>query len=294
MSAGASTPVPTVASGAPAATLHLASRRARPAFGVAVVLAFATLAICGPWLAPYAPDAIDLDRSWALPDAKHWLGAADNGVDVLSVILHGARLAGTVALASVGIALVIGAPLGALAGYRGGVVDHVVTGVADLVQAFPAIVLNVAILALTARPGLLHLIVALTATGWVLFARLARAQTLVLRETEFVHAARALGASEARILARHVLPNLAGPLWVQASAAFGGAILAESTLSFLGLGPGVSASWGALLDQGSAVLLRFPHVALVAGGTIAVTVLGFNLAGDWLRDRLDPRLARQR
>lgn len=268
--------------------------RARPTFGVVVTLLFAALAIAGPVLAPYAPDAIDLEQSWALPSARHWLGAADNGVDVLSVILHGARLAGIVALASVGVALVVGTPLGALAGYRGGAVDHVVTGIADLVQAFPAIVLNVAILALTARPGLLHLIVALAASGWVLFARLARAQTLVLRETEFVNAARALGASEARILARHILPNLAGPLLVQASAAFGGAILAESTLSFLGLGPGVSASWGALLDQGSAVLLRFPHVALVAGGTIAVTVLGFNLAGDWLRDRADPRLARQR
>lgn len=269
-------------------------KRIYPTFGVVVTLVFVALAVTGPLLAPYAPDAIDLEQSWALPGARHWLGAADNGVDVLSVILHGARLAGIVALASVGIALLVGTPLGALAGYRGGVLDHVVTGVADLVQAFPAIVLNVAILALTARPGLVHLIVALSASGWVLFARLARAQTLVLRETEFVNAARALGASQARILARHILPNLAGPLLVQASAAFGGAILAESTLSFLGLGPGVSASWGALLDQGSAVLLRFPHVALLAGGTIAVTVLGFNLAGDWLRDRIDPRLVRQR
>lgn len=265
-------------------------RRARPTFGVVVTCVFVVLAFAGPWLAPYAPDAIDLERAWELPGARHWLGTADNGVDVLSVILHGARLAGVVSLASVGIALLVGTPLGALAGYHGGRVDHVVTGLADLVQAFPAIVLNVAILALTAQPGLVHLVLALSATGWVLFARLARAQTLVLRETEFVSAARALGASEPRILARHVLPNLAGPLLVQASAAFGGAILAESTLSFLGLGPGVAASWGALLDQGSAVLLRFPHVALIAGGTIATTVLGFNLAGDWLRDRSDPRL----
>jgi peptide/nickel transport system permease protein len=267
-------------------------RLARPAFGVVVVFAFGALALLGPSLAPYAPDAIDLDHAWASPSARHLLGTADNGVDVWSVILHGARLAGTVALGSVGVALLVGTPLGTLAGYRGGRIDHVVTGLADLVQAFPAIVLNIAILALTARPGVVHVVVALAATGWVLFARLARAQALVLRETEFVNAARALGASEARVLARHVVPNLAGPLLVQASAAFGGAILAESTLSFLGLGPGVGASWGALLDQGSAVLLRFPHVALIAGGTIALTVLGFNLAGDWLRDRMDPRLAR--
>lgn len=261
----------------------------RPSFGLIVSAAFALFAVTGPWLAPYAPEAIDLEAAWALPSTRHWLGTADNGVDVLSVLLHGARLGGIVALASVGIAVLVGTPLGALAGYRGGRVDHVVTGIADLVQAFPAIVLNVAILALTARPGVLHVVIALSATGWVLFARIARAQTLSLRESEFVNAARALGASEMRILLRHVLPNLTGPLLVQASAALGAAILAESTLSFLGLGPGVAASWGALLDQGSAVLLRFPHVALIAGSAIAITVLGFNLAGDSLRDSLDPR-----
>jgi peptide/nickel transport system permease protein len=162
-------------------------------------------------------------------------------------------------------------------------------GACDLLQAFPSIVLNVAVLALVARPGLWHLIFALVINGWVLFARIARAQALVLRQAEFVHAARALGASEPRILARHVLPNLLGPLVVQASGAFGSTVLAESTLSFLGLGPGTNASWGALLDQGSAVLLRFPHVALFAGVTIALTIYGFHRTGDHLRDRLDPR-----
>jgi peptide/nickel transport system permease protein len=207
------------------------------------------------------------------------------------VILHGARLAGVVALGSVAISVLVGAALGALAGYRGGRADHVITALADLVQAFPAVVLNIAILALVARPGVLHVVLALSVSGWVLFARIARAQTLLLRETEFVGAARLLGASEAHILWYHVAPNALSPLLVQATSALGGAVLAESTLSFLGLGPGAVASWGALLDQGSAVLLRFPHVALIAGATIAITVLGFNLAGDWLRDRLDPKSA---
>jgi peptide/nickel transport system permease protein len=135
----------------------------------------------------------------------------------------------------------------------------------------------------------MHVVLALSVSGWVLFARIARAQTLLLRETEFVGAARLLGASDAHILIHHVAPNAASPLLVQATSALGGAVLAESTLSFLGLGPGAVASWGALLDQGSAVLLRFPHVALIAGATIALTVLGFNLAGDWVRDRLDPK-----
>jgi peptide/nickel transport system permease protein len=263
-------------------------RRALP-FGMWVVGAFTLLAIAGPWLAPYSPAHIDLDAQYQLPSARHLLGTADNGVDVLSVLLHGARLAGIIALSSVVLSVFAGAALGAFAGYRGGRTDHVVTGLADLVQAFPAVVLNIAILALVARPGVVHVILALSANGWVLFARIARAQTLLLRESEFVAAARLLGASEAHILWHHVAPNAVSPLLVQATAALGGAVLAESTLSFLGLGPGAAASWGALLDQGSAVLLRFPHVALIAGATIAVTVLGFNLAGDWVRDRLDPK-----
>lgn len=254
------------------------------------LLGFAVAAVIGPWIAPHAPDAIDLDAQFALPSRAHWLGTADNGVDVLSVLLHGARLAGVVALCTVALSLSIGAALGALAGYRGGRMDHAITGLGDLVQAFPSIVLNIAILALVAEPGVSHVVLALSASGWVIFMRIARAQTLVLREAEFVHAARLLGASERQVLARHVAPNLASALIVQASAALGGAVLAESTLSFLGLGPGVAASWGALLDQGSAVLLRFPHVALIAGSVIAVTVLACNVTGDYLRDRLDPKL----
>lgn len=264
-------------------------RLARTPVGPVLVALFAFAAVVGPWLAPYDPRAIDLAHQYERPSAAHWLGTADNGVDILSVLLHGARLAGLVGLSVVGLALVIGTVLGAVAGYRGRWTDHAVTGVADLVQAFPAIVLNIAILAVVARPGLGHLIVALVVPGWVLYARVARAQTFTLREREFVTAARALGMSEVRILGMHVLPNLAGALVVQATAGLGAVILAESTLSFLGLGPGQAVSWGALLDQGSAVLLRFPHVALFAGSAIALAVLGFNLTGDWLRDRLDPR-----
>lgn len=265
------------------------SSRRLPPFGVSVVGLFLVVAVIGPWIAPFSPARIDLAAEYQLPSSSHWLGTTDNGVDVLSVLLHGARLALIVAVSSVGVSLLLGGLLGAFAGFRGGRTDHVVTGVADLVQAFPAIVLNIAILALVARPGVLHVVLALSANGWVLFARLSRAQTLSLRESDYVAAARTLGASEWHIVRRHIAPNLAGPLLVQATGALGAAILAESTLSFLGLGPGAEASWGALLDQGSAVLLRFPHVALTAGGTIALTVLGFNLAGDYVHDRLDPR-----
>ncbi|MCB9659621.1 MAG: ABC transporter permease [Polyangiales bacterium] len=257
--------------------------------GLVLVGGFFVLGVVGPWLAPRDPQAIDLAHQFEAPSSGHWLGTADNGVDLLSALLHGARLASVVSLSVVCVSVVVGVLLGALAGYLGGRVDHALSAVTDVFQAFPGILLNIAILALVAEPGLLHLIVALSVSGWVLYARVARAATLSLKQLAFVDAARALGASDVRILLRHIVPNLAGPIVIQATAGLGGVILAESTLSFLGLGPGVAVSWGALLDQGSSVLLRFPHVALISGGCIAVTVLGFQLAGDALRDTLDPR-----
>jgi len=258
--------------------------------GVVIVLAFFLVATVGPWIAPYDPLAIDLAHEYESPSWSHPLGTGDNGIDILSALLHGARLAAVVGLVVVAVSVLLGTLLGTFAGYYGRLADHAITGFADLVQAFPAIVLNIAVLALVARPGLIHLIVALAVNGWVLYARLARAETLSLKERDFVEAARALGVRTPDILARHVVPNLLGPLVIQATTGLGVVILAESTLSFLGLGPGKAVSWGALLDQGTGVLLRFPHVALFSGGAIAVTVLGFNLTGDWLRDRLDPRL----
>lgn len=268
----------------------LRMRLRKTPFGLLIVTGFFVLGLIGPWVAPYDPLAINLTDEYSPPSWTHLLGTGDNGIDILSALLYGARLAAIVGIVVVGISVVIGTILGAWAGYFGRLTDHVITGIADLVQAFPAIVLNIAVLALVARPGLIHLIVALLVNGWVLYARLARAETLTLREREFVEAARALGVPTHEVLRRHVIPNLLGPLVIQATTGLGVVILAESTLSFLGLGPGKAISWGALLDQGTSVLLRFPHVALFSGGAIAITVLGFNLTGDWLRDRLDPRL----
>ena len=258
--------------------------------GVLIVVAFFVAGLIGPWVAPYDPRSIDLYRQFEGPTWDHPLGTADNGIDILSALLHGARLAAVVGSLVTLISLVVGSCLGLLAGYFAKATDHFVSGLSDIMQAFPAIVLNIAILALVARPGVSHLVVALSVSGWVLYSRITRAQVFSLRERDYVLAATALGATPGRVLARHVLPNASGALVVQATTGFGATILAESTLSFLGLGPGTTASWGALLEQGSGVLLRFPHVALIAGGVIAVTVLGFNLTGDWLRDRLDPTL----
>jgi peptide/nickel transport system permease protein len=257
--------------------------------GPVLVGVFACMALFGPWLAPHDPARIDLRHELNPPSAAHWMGTADNGIDVLSAILCGAQSSAVIAVCTVGLSLLFGGALGVFAGYKGGRLDQLITAFSDLVQAFPSIVLNIAILALVARPGRIHLVLSLSVTGWVLFARLARAQALVLRDAEYVQAAIALGASEARVLWRHVVPNLLPALVVQASGALGGAVLAESTLSFLGLGASDTVSWGQLLDQGSAVLLRFPHVALFSGATIALTALGFQLSGDYLRDKLDPK-----
>ncbi len=263
--------------------------RGRAALGIPLVALFALAAVLGPMLAPYPPRAIDLARELAGPSRAHLLGTADNGVDVLSVLLSGARLAGEVSVASVAVSLVVGVLLGGGAAWAGAWVEPLVARVTDAAQAFPALVLNLAVLALVARAGVIHLVVALSVTGWVAYARIARAEVLRLRDREFVTAARALGATPARVFFRHVLPNAAGPLVVQATFGLGTAVLAEASLSFLGLGPGAEASWGALLDQGTAHLLRAPRIAMVAGAAISATVLGFNLTGDWLRDRLDPR-----
>jgi len=249
---------------------------------------FFACGLVGPWLAGRA-DLIDLAHQYELPSRAHWLGTTDNGVDLLNALLHGARLSALISLSVVGISLCFGGLLGALAGLRGGLLETALMGLCDLLQAFPAVLLNIALLALVARPGIEHVVLSLSVSGWVLYARLARAEVLSLREREFVVAARALGARESRVLLRHLVPNLIGPLLVQATAGLGGVILMESTLSFLGLGPAQASSWGALLDQGSAVLLRFPHVALLSGGAIAFVVLCMNLAGDALRDALDPR-----
>ncbi len=251
---------------------------------------FFLVAAFGPWFVSTSPYDIDLAHAFELPSSAHPLGTADNGVDLLSALVHGARLAALISVSVVGICVVFGGLLGALAGMLGGYVESAIMALSDLLQAFPAVLLNIAILSLVSRPGVEHVVLSLCMNGWVLYARLARAEVLALRDREFISAARALGVPESQVLLKHFVPNLIAPLVVQATAGFGGAILMESTLSFLGLGPARAVSWGALLDQGSSVLLRFPHVALVSGGAMASVVLCFNLAGDALRDALDPRV----
>jgi peptide/nickel transport system permease protein len=257
--------------------------------GAGLLGLFVLVAVVGPFVAPFSPTQQDLDHLLAGPSAAHWLGTDENGVDLLSEMLHGARLALLISAVVTLICAALGTAIGVVAGYYRGWVEELVMRVVDVLLAFPGILLNIAIVALVARPGIGVLVFALCLNGWVGYARLARGQVLSLREREYVLAARAMGARPARIMWRHIAPNLISPLLVQMSFAFGGIVLVEASLSFLGLGPQVNYTWGALLDQGTTYLWKTQRLALVPGIAIMVVVLGSNLLGDGLRDRLDPR-----
>jgi len=256
---------------------------------LAVLLVFVALA--APWIAPYDPTAQNLPARLLGPSAAHWMGTDDLGRDILSRIFFGARISMLVAISVVAGAGAIGLSIGALAGYIGGWFDHVVNVVLiNAFLSFPGILLAIAFAAFLG-PGIGKVILALVITGWAGYARLARAQILQAKEMEYVLAARSLGASPARILLRHLLPNILQPLLVQATIAMAGAILAESTLSFLGLGVlAPMPSWGAMLNDARSHLFDAPHMVIFPALAVMAAVLAFNLLGDALRDWMDPRM----
>ncbi len=258
--------------------------------GLGIVSILILVAVFGPWLvgdAGLAPS--DLEMDLAPPGKGGLLGRAENGVSVAVALVHGARVSLIVSFSTTIIGASIGLLVGAGAGFIGGKVDAFVMRIVDVLLSFPGILLAIYIAAVL-PPRLINVILALCATGWVGYARLARAQVLEVREREFVTAARALGANWPRQLLVHIIPNITGPLLVQASFGLSTAILAEASLSFLGIGvPPGTPSWGALLDEGVAYLFVAPHLAIFPGICIAVTVLGFNFLGDGLRDVLDTK-----
>jgi peptide/nickel transport system permease protein len=246
--------------------------------GGAIVAMLVLAAALGPLLVRSDPFAIDLTHVLAPPSRGHWLGCDALGRDMLARVLWGARLS-----------LSAGGVVGGAAALAGGRVDSVVMRLVDVVLAFPGFLLALALAAILG-PGLIDLVVALTAMGWTGYARLVRGEVLSLREREYVEAARALGAPPARLLMHHLLPGLAGPLAVQATFGVGGIIIAEAALSFLGLGALPPApSWGNMLDTGRAFLLVAPHLTTAPGVAIGASVLGFNLLGDGLAQMVGRR-----
>ncbi len=262
--------------------------------GAGMLAVFVFAGVFGPLIAPYDVSGMDQDLAHRFEGAsgEHWLGTDSSGRDAFSQLLWGARSALVLSVIVVAISSVVGLAVGTIAGWYRGWVDEVLMRIVDILMAFPGILLNIAIVATVDKPGLGIMIVALCANGWVGYARVARGQVLALRERDFVTATVALGASNLRVMTRHLLPNLLGPALVQISFAFGGVILVEATLSFLGLGPQVDYTWGSMLDQARTFLWKSDWVklyTLVPGLAIMWVVLGANLLGDGLRDGLDPR-----
>jgi peptide/nickel transport system permease protein len=260
-------------------------------WGFALTILLVFLALAAPWLSPYDPTAQNLPLRLVGPTASHWMGTDQLGRDVLSRILFGARVSLSVSVCVVLGAGIVGLTIGSLAGYFGGWFDRIInTVLINAFLSFPGILLAIAFAAFLG-PGIGKVILALIVTGWAGYARLARAQILQAREMEYVLAARSLGASHTRILVRHLLPNILQPVLVQATIAMAGAILAESTLSFLGVGVlAPMPSWGAMLSDGKSHLFDAAHLVIFPALAVMAAVLAFNLLGDALRDWMDPRM----
>jgi peptide/nickel transport system permease protein len=260
--------------------------------GIVIVLIAVFAALAGPFLSPYDPSSQELARRLESPSLAHPLGLDELGRDILARLLQGARISLMVGIAVVSVSSAAGMLFGSIAGYFGGRVDDIISRVIDVLMAFPGILLAIALVAVLG-PSLVNVVLALSVIGWVGYARLVRGQALRARELEFVQAARASGASAARIVVHHILPTAIPAVVVQATLGMAGAIIAEAALSFLGLGvQPPTPSWGTMLDAGRAHLFDAPHLTIFPGLAIAMLVLGFNFLGDGLRDRVDPKMVR--
>lgn len=257
--------------------------------GALIILLLLAGALLAPALAPYDPNQQDLEKDLLLPSREHLLGTDKLGRDILSRTLYGSRVSLVVGITTVAISLSIGLLVGSLSGYIGGWVDHLFMRFVDILMAFPGILLAIAFTAVLG-PGLHHVILALCLIGWTGYARLVRGEILGLKERGFIQAARALGCDPSRVIVCHLIPNLLSPLLIQATFGLAAAIIAEGSLSFLGLGVAPpTPSWGSMLNEGRQFLLVAPHLTTSPGLAIMMAVFGLNLVGDALQDRFEIR-----
>ncbi|MDQ6986963.1 MAG: ABC transporter permease [Mariprofundaceae bacterium] len=258
--------------------------------GGVIVALISVLALLAPWIAPYDPNAIDVRQILLPPSFAHWCGTDTLGRDVFSRMLFGARVSLAVGFVAVGIAIAIGVLLGSIAGYAGGRTDATIMRATDMVLCFPTFFLILAVIAFL-EPSIWNIMIVIGLTSWMGVARLVRAELLSLRSREFVLAAESLGVSALRLIWRYLLPNAMGPILVSAVLGIAGAVLIESGLSFLGLGvQPPDASWGNILTEGKDNIQIAWWLSLYPGLAILITVLGYNLLGEGLRDAIDPRL----
>jgi len=259
-------------------------------FGLFLFIGLVLIAAFAPWLVPYDPNEQNFPESLQPPSARHLMGTDEFGRDILSRIIFGARMSLQVGVISVGIALSCGVVLGSTAGYAGGWMDNVIMRVMDIMLAFPAILLAIAIMAVLG-PGLKNAMVAIGIVAIPQYARIVRGSILAVRENDYVEAARAIGCNHLTIIRRHILPNVLAPIIVRATLGTSEAILEAAALGFLGLGVQPPTSeWGTMLSRAQRFIYTAPYIATFPGVAITVTVLGLNLFGDGLRDALDPRL----
>src|SRR5574341_1791577 len=265
------------------------ARRGGAMVGLAVVLFFIVTALFAPWLAPYDPVATSWSAVRGTPSASHWFGADELGRDVLSRIVWGTRASILAGVVSVSISLALGVPIGMLAGYLGRWVDALISRITDAMLACPFLILAIALAAFLG-PSLTNAMIAIGISATPIFVRLTRGQVLAVKVEDYVEAARAVGNPQLRIALRHVLPNVVSPLIVQATLSIAAAVIAEASLSFLGLGQQPPApSWGSMLNTARNYVDQAPWMAIWPGLSIFLLVLSFNLLGDGLRDALDPR-----
>jgi len=260
--------------------------------GAIVVLLMLAVALLAPLIVRFGPNEIN---AWAVlepPSLKHWFGTDDLGRDVFSRIIYGARISLLVGFAAAGIAVLIGTILGLTAGFYGGWIDNILMRIVDIMFCFPTFFLILAVITFL-RPSIWYIMIVIGLTGWMGVARLVRAETLSIREMDYIMAARCIGCSDRRIIFRHILPNAASPALVAASLGIAGAILTESALSFLGIGvQPPTPSWGNILTSGKDYIEFAWWLSLFPGLAILVTVLAYNLLGEGIRDALDPRVKR--
>jgi peptide/nickel transport system permease protein len=262
------------------------------AAGALIVIALFIISFLAPYLTPYSPDDLDAYHVLLPPNAAHWMGTDELGRDVLTRIIYGARISLKVGFVAVGISAAVGTAAGLLAGYFGSWVDQLLMRLVDIMLCFPTFFLILAVIAML-EPSIWYIMIVIGLTGWMGVARLVRAEVLSIRERDFILAARGIGASDVRIIFRHILPNALSPVLVTATLGVAGAILTESALSFLGIGvQPPTPSWGNMLTAGKDYLEFAWWLSLFPGMAILVTVIAYNLVGEGLRDALDPRLSR--
>lgn len=258
-------------------------------FGGSLIIILAILAVIGPWIAPQGINEQDFALKLQGPTTEHWFGTDDFGRDVFSRILHGLSITFRIGFVSVAIAGTVGTVIGIISGYYGGKIDAIIMRIMDILLAFPSIILALAIVA-TLGPGLNNIILAVAISAFPVFARIARGSTLSVKKLEYIDAVKALGASDTRIIFKHILPNTMSPLIVQSTLSIATGVLSAAGLSFLGLGVSPpSPEWGAMLNSGKVYMFQAPHMTYAPGLAIVLFVLAFNLFGDGLRDALDPK-----